>query len=411
VTETAFDAWVREAEPRLLLAAEYPLIDDAQIGMDDELRDCANRVVEEHLGEVSMSIPANIEPTIAFLQQRLIDSESSHAVRFVILNFLYRLAHFTGFGLKESEREIRGTIWPHLETFVGLQEVSDLNDPKAILWEITNSCVIHSWDRASELLDSLKSSRAITASEHRGLRGQMRICSVLAPRDEIEDEEEEGGLKDFMGWWVVKLDREYIPGGDILVSFIRPSSLLTWGKNLTDDERYSPEERERLSDAAQDWEIGFAGNTDLLGSYRAAWGKCYWLKKEYLRAATHFDQLLARGSGLPPELETFIRPRPQFYMNASECYQKAGDTEAAIRRLEECAKEFPQTGGIWLNWILTSKRFRNVSARKKRSTPPLGKTRGHLSPSRSENWPGLACLPLCGGLPNQIRWTCGSWTR
>jgi hypothetical protein len=104
--------------------------------MADELRDCANRVVEEHLGEVSTSIPAETEPTIAFLQQRLIESDSSLAVRFVILNFLYRLAHFAGFGLKESEREVREAVWPHLETFVGLQEVSEFNDPRAIRWEI-----------------------------------------------------------------------------------------------------------------------------------------------------------------------------------------------------------------------------------------------------------------------------------
>jgi tetratricopeptide (TPR) repeat protein len=40
--------------------------------------------------------------------------------------------------------------------------------------------------------------------------------------------------------------------------------------------------------------------------------------------------------------------RPNLYMNAAECYQKGSDTQAAIRRLEECAQEFPRTGGLWL---------------------------------------------------------------
>jgi hypothetical protein len=160
----------------------------------------------------------------------------------------------------------------------------------------------------------------------------MFVCSVVAARNEIEDEDEESALKDFMGWWVVRLDQNYFPGGDF-VSFVRRSGLLTWGKSLTDDESYSVEERQRLSDAAHDWVAGFAENPDLLGSYRAAWGKCCWLNKDYSGAATQFDQLLVRGSGLAPELEAFVRPKPQFYMNAAECYQKGGDTEAAIHRL------------------------------------------------------------------------------
>jgi hypothetical protein len=115
---------------------------------------------------------------------------------------------------------------------------------------------------------------------------------------------------------------------------------------LTDDEEYPAEERERLFDAAHDWKIGFAENPGLLGSYRAAWGKCCWLSKDYLGAAAQFDQLLPRGIGLPHEIEVSIRPR--VYLNAAESYRKGGSTEVAIRRLEECAEEFPQTGGLWL---------------------------------------------------------------
>jgi hypothetical protein len=61
--------------------------------------------------------------------------------------------------------------------------------------------------------------------------------------------------------------------------------LLGWGATLTDGEKYSPEERERLSDAAHDWEMSFAEYPDLLGVYRAALGKCYFLGGNYLSAA------------------------------------------------------------------------------------------------------------------------------
>jgi tetratricopeptide (TPR) repeat protein len=344
VLETVFDAWVREAEQKLLLAAEHPLIDDAQIDMAEELRTCANQVVEEYFGEESTSIPSKIEPTIEFFEVRLIGSESALPVRFVILNFLYRLAHFTGFISESSAPELHRAVWPHLERFVRLQEVGVLNDPRAIRWEITNACVIRDWDRTSVLFDLLKSLGPITVSEHRALKGQMYVCSVVAPRNEDEDEEEPA-LRDFLGWWVLKLDRAYFSGDDF-GSSIRPTGLLAWGMTLADDTEYSAGEYERLSDAAHEWEICFEKTSDLLGSYRAAWGKCHFLRKDYLSAAKQFDWLLACGCGLPHEMEVLVRAK--LYLNAAECYSKGGDTEAAIRRLEECAQEFPRTRGLWL---------------------------------------------------------------
>jgi hypothetical protein len=173
----------------------------------------------------------------------------------------------------------------------------------------------------------------------------MYVCSIVAARNEIEDEDEEGGLKDFMDWWVPKLDQAYISGGGF-ASFIRPTGLLAWGMKLTDDEEYSAEDREKLSDAAHDWVIGFSGNSDLLSSYSAAWAKCYWLSKDYLGAAIQLDHLLDRGVGLSREIDAAIRLR--IYLNAAECYRKGGETETAIHRMEECAKEFPRAGGVWL---------------------------------------------------------------
>jgi hypothetical protein len=43
--------------------------------------------------------------------------------------------------------------------------------------------------------------------------------------------------------------------------------------------------------------------------------------------------------------------RPRVYQQAADCYRKGEDTETAIRRMEECAEEFPRTprtGGVWL---------------------------------------------------------------
>lgn len=77
---------------------------------------------------------------------------------------------------------------------------------------------------------------------------------------------------------------------------------------------YSQWERERLSDAAHDWDICFGDDSDnsgLLGAYRAAWGKYHFIRGDYLRAAKQFDRLISNGCGLPSEMEDSLLPRTQ----------------------------------------------------------------------------------------------------
>lgn len=341
----SFDEWVREAGDKLLVSVDYPLIDSSEIDMARELRWVTDRAVQEDLGGSSYN-SGQIEPTVEFFELRLIRSDGALAVRFVILNFLFRLAHFEGFLSKDSATLLREEVWPHLERFVRLQEVNVLDDPRSLRWEITNSSVIQDWDRTLGLIDRLRSLGAITVSECRALKGQLYVCSVVAPRNEAEDQGEEGQVeKDLPAWWVPRMDRAYFPGGD-LGSWIRPLGLLAWGMKLTDGAEYSPGERARLSDAAHEWDVCFEDNSDLLGAYRAAWGKCQFLSGDYLRAAKQFDRLISCGCGLPSEMEALLRPG--LYLNAAECFREGGDIEAAIRHLEECGEKFPRTGGLWL---------------------------------------------------------------
>jgi len=78
---------------------------------------------------------APFEPAIEVFELRLIDSEIALAVRFVILNFLYRLAHFTGFLSESSAPEIHRAVWPHL---VALLFVFDI-DPTSTDKDVDNS--------------------------------------------------------------------------------------------------------------------------------------------------------------------------------------------------------------------------------------------------------------------------------
>jgi len=342
----SFDEWVREAEERLLASVDYPLLDSSEIDMAGELRRVANRVVREELGGSSYS-PSEIEPIVEFFELRLIRSDFALAVRFVILNFLYRLANFEDFELEESAPLLHGVVWPHFERFVGLpvQGPGALLEPRAVQWEITNACVTYNWDLAAALFDRLKSLAAIPALQCRALKGQMYVCSVVGPRDEDESGASQGHLA---WWWLPQLDSVFFPADNIFRS-IRPLALLGWGMALTDGPEYSAEEHARLSDAAHDWEIAFREGSDLLSSYRAAWGKCYFVSGNYAKAAEQFEHILALGFGLPglPN-EAGALMRSQMYRNAAECHEKGGELAAAIRLLERCVQELPGTRGLWL---------------------------------------------------------------
>ena len=393
--KTVFDGWVQEAEENLVASGDVPLVDSQEIDMAHELRELAHEVVEEGIGECCCSIPSNIEPAIQFFENRLVGSHFALPVRFVILNFLYRLAHFERFASKTAAPELYWVVWPHFEHFAGLhlEEVSVLKDPRAVRWEITNACAIHNWDLATELLDLLKSLREITAVRYREIKGQMYVCSVAAPKHQEELDEELGVAgRDDMGWWILKLDSAFFP---ILHVGSRPFALLAWGMDLADQTEYSAEECARLSDAAHEWEISFQKVPDLLGSYLAAWGKAYYLTKNYPKAAGQFEHLLAYAWGMPKDMEDVIRSR--VYQDAAECYEKAGNVEAAVRLLERCAHEFPRTKGLWLKLAglylsspldLDLEKVRDCISKEKDLDPSFGKdprtsfalTLGELAP-------------------------------
>ncbi|HXM45649.1 MAG TPA: hypothetical protein VN924_30710 [Bryobacteraceae bacterium] len=342
----SFDEWVREAEETLLVPGDYPIIDSSEIDMADELRTLAYRVVREEV-EGSSITGGQVEPTVEFLELRLIRADGALPVRFVILNFLYRLAHFQGFVSAESAPLLHREVWPHFETFVGLPDLDPgaLRDPRAVQWEITNACVAYKWGLAAALFDRLKFLGAITSVHFRALKGQMYVCSVVAPRDEDESGESQGHLA---RWWLPQLDTVFFPGDDIFRS-IRPITLLGWGMNLADRVEYSAEERARLSYAAHEWEEAFQKDSDLLSSYRAAWAKCYFISGNYVKAAEQFERLLALGLGFPwLSSEAEARMRSQLYQNAAECYAKGDVVEKAKLLLERCAEEFPGTRGLWL---------------------------------------------------------------
>lgn len=100
--KTAFDSWIRDAEQKIASASDYPLIDYDEIHMHNELADCWM---------------SDIDTDIEFFENCLVRRDS-FAVRFVILNFLYRLLHFEGVEQEWVVKEFRSAAAQNLARFV-----------------------------------------------------------------------------------------------------------------------------------------------------------------------------------------------------------------------------------------------------------------------------------------------------
>jgi tetratricopeptide (TPR) repeat protein len=322
VLEIAFDKWIRDFEAEIVAGSNYPRIDDDGIDMTAELTKCW------------LSLPIDgIERASEFFENRLVRSDGTFPVRFVILNFLFRLAHFEGVEQEWAVKDIRSVVEQDLARFVRFQEVDVLKDEKRIRWEIVNACAIRDWDRAVDLLGLLKKLDAISGRDQRALKGQMDLWSVVTLREKTQRFDP----LEFLWWWVPELDRTYD---------VRSVELLRWGIDLAGHNEYSEDELATLSDVTHEWEVSFQTAEDLLGAYRAAWGKCYFLRHDYSKAEEQFHFLLDHGCGMKDEEdeESF---RFSFYQDSAECSLMAGDATNAASLLERCAGEFPKAKGVW----------------------------------------------------------------
>jgi tetratricopeptide (TPR) repeat protein len=318
--ETVFDEWVRQARVELQTGMEYPPIEDETIDMSDELAQ----------SWISASADGG-EGAAAFLLDRMI-ATGSFPVRFVVLNFLFRLMHYEGIEQEWAVQKTRAALADHFAKAVRFQDVSVLDDLRAIRWEIVNFCAIREWDRAAALYGRLKDLGATTSAEHRALVGQMHLWSVIAPRQKRDDPLE------FLVWWAPELDQTWD---------LRSFELFYWGMELSDWGEYSEAEKEKVSDAAHCWELAFETILEVHGSYRTALAKCYFIRGDYLKAAQQYHRVLDQTSDPAGDFDLVVRS--EAFANAAECYRRAGDTRTGTRFSEQRAHEFPRAKGVWMH--------------------------------------------------------------
>ena len=173
--EASLAPWTDWARQSVLQGSEYPLIDARELDMTREL---------------TGAWTGDSDRAFELLENYLARTYGDVVARFVVFNFLFRLAHYEARLPEWAEEDKRPTALRCLRRFVGLQDVEELTDPKAVRWEIVNACAVADWDRTLRLYDQLKTAGSLAEAEFRALRGQFRVCLVQWQRQETRDEDD-----------------------------------------------------------------------------------------------------------------------------------------------------------------------------------------------------------------------------
>ena len=271
--------------------------------------------------------------------------------RFTALNFHYA---FSTFAKDDSElknyfewtgvdhEHIREDFAKNLEYLVRRLPVKDCTDWPTIRWEICNACAIRDWGRARQLHDCLEARDLLEPTERQILRGQFNFFVAFGSKEH----------RDFDPmFWEPKLydsKPDDSPGWERISHEI---ALYIWGlslgRNLEENEKeitLDEPERDRVSDAANDFHKGLTKRPDLSPAYRSMLAGCYFAKGDYWNAAKNYEQVLVGSSSKIFDIE-FIKIA--YYKRIAASYQLAGETEKAKDALKRCAGEFPNAKGIY----------------------------------------------------------------
>ena len=111
-------------------------------------------------------------------------------------------------------------------------------------------------------------------------------------------------------------------------------------KEITLDEA----ERDRISDAANDFDKGLSKCPDLSPAYRSMLAGCYFAKGDFANAAKNYEQVLVDSNSKFSVIEDF---KIEIFKCIANSYRLAGETEKARDALKRCAAEFPSAAGIY----------------------------------------------------------------
>ena len=335
--------WSRESLPE---TGDYPLLDVAKIKgttcpwqekIDSDFRYFDDKGSREKL--------------LTLFENHLSRDPADVSSRFTALNLHYVLSthanddsdmksYYDQTGM--DHEEVREDFARKLAYLVRLLPVENCTDCRTIRWEICNACAIRDWGRATQLLDRLEALDCLEPAERQILRGQFNFFVVFGSKTRgnldpwfWEPKLYDSKPDDSLGW--ERISHEFI--------------LFIWGLNLgrklEEDKKQitlDEAERDRISDAANDFHKGLSKRPDLSPAYRSMLAGCYFAKGDFWNAAKNYERVLEDSN--PTKFGTeFIKIATYKCIAAS--YHLAGETEKAEDPLKRCADEFPSAKGIY----------------------------------------------------------------
>ena len=334
--------WSRESLPE---TGDYPMLDVAEI----KGTDCPWQ--KNIYSDFQDSDKGSRDKLLALFENYLSRDPADVSGRFTALNLHYA---FSTFANDNSElknyfdvtgvhhEDIREDFANNLAYLVRLLPVENCTDSRTIRWEICNACAARDWGRARQLHDRLEALDLLEPAERQVLRGQFNFLVAFGSRT---------GWDFDPRYWEPRLyDSEFYgfldPEGNIAPEFM----LFMWGfgvaRKRKEDEKeitLDEPERDRISDAANDFEKGLSKHPDFSPAYRSMLAGCYFAKGDFRKAAKNYQRVVEDSSSaiLAQEIITIM------YECIAASYQLAGETEKAQDALERCANEFPSAKGIY----------------------------------------------------------------
>ena len=249
------------------------------------------------------------------------------------MNVFFRLAHcpaeefLQAIHEQEEAPEHRSQFQRYLKSLVTLVDVDECKDPLHIRWEVVNASAIQDWSRAKGLYDRLEALAAkADVAELWALRGRHDLLSVFAGSWEL----------DGLDWWACRRQRG-------MNRYLLATRAL-FGKYARD---LSPEELNRLGDAANHFSKAFRANGDVDIVYRLLSVRCQLTLGKWHDAAAECQRLLRGGrsqfNSWPDDADDWFS---QLYSLLVEACSSAGETEKAIVACQRWSEEFPDQLGI-----------------------------------------------------------------
>jgi hypothetical protein len=190
IPKAEFTAWVDWARTLFSGASSYPLIDEKVHNFD-----LLWRAYHEY---------SHNDATREYLESQLAQSPSDIALRFVILNYYYELAHFDSDRKEEDVAHLREQFRRNLGFFVRLRPFEECTDAVDINWEIINACVVRDWTRVRLLFMRLRSTETVQLGKFHAAYGH---CLFRAAFDNYDPEDPADDSERLSQWSVSIVER------------------------------------------------------------------------------------------------------------------------------------------------------------------------------------------------------------